>query len=85
MALSREVQEELGITKFEPELLAHYVFESDRERELVFAYRTVYDGDIHPSDELDGGKFHTIAEIRSMMYRGVLTPNFEQEFKRLNF
>jgi isopentenyldiphosphate isomerase len=85
MALRREVQEELGITKYEPELLTHYVFESDRERELVFAYRTVYDGEIHPSDELDGGKFHTIAEIRSMMYRGVLTPNFEQEFKRLKF
>ena len=52
MALKREVREELGITDFIPEHLTSYVFESARERELVFVYKTVYDGDIHPSDEL---------------------------------
>ena len=36
MALRREVREELGITDFTPEELMHYVFDSVRERELVF-------------------------------------------------
>ena len=36
MALIREAREELGITGFTPQLLTHYVFESDREKELVF-------------------------------------------------
>ena len=50
MALKREVREELGITDFIPETVMHYVFESAREKELVFVHKTVYDGEIHPSD-----------------------------------
>ena len=34
-ALKREVSEELGIEEFVPEFIVSYVFESDRERELV--------------------------------------------------
>ena len=33
-ALKREVGEELGITDFTPEELGHYVFNSDKEKEL---------------------------------------------------
>ena len=36
MALKREAGEELGISDFTSQLLTHYVFESDREKELVF-------------------------------------------------
>ena len=54
MALKREVREELGITDFVPETVLHYVFESAREKELVFVHKTVYDGEIHPSDEQIG-------------------------------
>lgn len=57
MALKREVREELGITDFTPQLLTHHVFESAREKELVFSHKTVYDGPISPSEELDGGRF----------------------------
>ena len=57
MALKREVREELGITDFVPETIIRYVFESAREKELVFVYKTVYDGEIQPSNELDGGRF----------------------------
>lgn len=39
IALKREVAEELGITDFTPELLTSYVFESSRERELVFVHK----------------------------------------------
>lgn len=85
MALKREVREELGITDFTPEHLTSYVFESARERELVFVYKTVYDGDIHPSDELDGGRFWTLKEIKEHIGKEILTPNFEGEFKRVSF
>lgn len=82
-ALLREVGEELGITDFKPESLGSYVFESDRERELVYVHRCVYDGPIHPSsDELDGGHFWTADEIAQNIGKGVFTPNFEQEYQR---
>lgn len=85
LALKREAKEELGITDFEPELLTTYVFESSREKELVFAYKTTYDGDIIPSDELDGGRFFSLEEIRSKIGAGMFTPNFESEFQKLGF
>ena len=61
------------------------MFESSREKELVFAHKTVYDGEIHPSEELDGGRFWSIEEIKANMGKEVFTPNFESEFKRLGF
>ena len=54
-ALLREVREELGITDFVSRHLMSYLFESDREKELVSVYMAVYDGEVKPSDELDGG------------------------------
>ena len=81
MALKREVKEEIGI-ETDTQFLMKYVFESARERELVFVHKAIYDGDIHPSDELDGGRFWTMQEIREAIGKGVLTPNFESEFKR---
>lgn len=83
VALKRETGEELGITDFVPELLTNYVFESTRERELVFVHKTVYDGDIRPSDELDGGRFWTVDEIREQLGKGVFTPNFEGEIEQV--
>lgn len=85
LALKREVQEELGITEFTPELLTSYVFESTRERELVFAHKTIYDGTITPSEELDGGRFWSLEEVRANLGKEVFTPNFESEFIKLGF
>lgn len=82
-ALIREVREELGITDFTPERVGKYVFESRRERELVYVHRTIYDGPIKPStEELDGGRFWTLDEIRQSLGQNLLTPNFESEFSR---
>jgi mutator protein MutT len=82
-ALRREVREELGITDFRPEFIDKYVFESQRERELVYVHRTVYEGAIQPStEELDGGRFWTSEEVREAMGKDILTPNFESEYKR---
>ena len=81
--MRREAREELGITEFVTEQLYRYVFESTRERELVYSFRTVYEGEIRPSEELDGGRFWTADEIRTNLGRGVFTPNFEDEWRRL--
>ena len=83
MALKREVREELGITDFVPETVLHYVFESAREKELVFVHKTVYDGEIQPSDELDGGRFWSPDEIKANIGKGVFTPNFEGEIGKV--
>ena len=41
---------------------------------------------LHPvrpsAEELDGGRFWTLAEIRSALGQDLLTPNFESEFSR---
>ena len=82
-ALRREAREELGIMDFAPDFIGKYVFESSRERELVYVNRTVYDGPIKPSgQELDGGRFWTLQEIREAMGHELFTPNFESEFQR---
>lgn len=82
-ALRREVREELGITDSVSERIDKYVFESAREKELVYVNRTVYDGEIRPSaEELAGGRFWTMQEIAEAIGKGILTPNFESEFKR---
>ena len=82
-ALRREVREELGIVDFTPESLGHYVFESQRERELVFVHRATYAGPVTPNpDELAGGRFWTLQEIISNIGKCIFTPNFEQEYQR---
>lgn len=82
-ALFREAGEELGIEGFTPEALPQYVFRSACECEMVYPYKTVYDKDIRPSEETSGGRFWNMDEIRESIGKGILTPNFEQEFKKL--
>ena len=82
-ALKREVGEELGITDFTTEELGHYVFNSDKEKELVYVHKTIYDGPISPdTDELDGGRFWTMEEIAENIGKGIFTPNFESEYTK---
>ena len=83
-ALCRETQEELGLTDLSVEFLLKYVFESERERELVHVFRATYDGDVRPSDELDGGRFWSLDELREVFGKGVFTPNFEQEYLKIS-
>lgn len=82
-ALSREVEEEIGLTDYTPCFVARYVFESDVERELVHVFTTVCDSPIAPNaNELDGGRFWSASEIGQAMGRNTFTPNFEYEYKR---
>ncbi len=79
-ALRREAREELGLSDFEPVHVKSYVFESDRERELVSTFRTIVDpADVHPSEELDGGRWWTPDELASCPSE--LTPNLRHELE----
>ena len=84
-ALMREAREELGLTRFVPEKLFSYVHESEIERELVNAFTAIVDaGDIEIDPvEIDEGRFWTLDEIDANLGKGVFTPNFEGEYKRL--
>lgn len=82
-ALFREAKEELGISDFQPEFLTSYVFESSREKELVYVHRTTYNKILKPSDELDGGRFWSIKEIKNCIGKAIFTPNFENEFLKV--
>lgn len=82
-ALQREACEELGINDFIPQRVGQYVYDSNVERELVYVNRTTFDGPVSPSDEeLDGGRFWSLDELRQVMGKNILTPNFESEFCR---
>ena len=85
-ALKREVKEELGITDFTPELLTSYIFESTREKELVFSHKTTYDGPIIPSEELDGGRFWSLEDLSALDFTNIRYQTVDQlditHFKR---
>ena len=83
-ALRREAMEELGIIGFTPQLVTCYEFESEIERELVHTYKTTYNGVILPNkDEIEEGRFWTLAEVKAGMGKGIFTPNFEGELDRV--
>lgn len=82
-ALRREAREELGITGFEPEHLCTYVFESDRECELVNVFKATTAESPKPTAELDGGCFMTAEEIEKAACSSLLTPNFEHEYRTI--
>ena len=83
-ALRREVREELGITNFKEEFICKYVFEGLREKELVYVYKTVYDGELQPNaNELSGGRFFNREEILNRIGNDFFTPNFEDEYTKI--
>lgn len=83
-ALRREVREELGITDFKDEFICKYVFEGLREKELVYVYKTVYDGELQPNaNELSGGRFFNREEILNRIGKDFFTPNFEDEYTKI--
>ncbi len=81
-ALLREAREELGLKSFEPQFVRKYIWESPRERELVYSFITKSEEipDIY-DDEIAEGKFWSMKEIEKNLGKEIFTPNFEQEFK----
>jgi isopentenyldiphosphate isomerase/intracellular septation protein A len=80
-ALAREASEEIGLTGFQPQFIKKYLWESAREKELVFSFFTVDDNiPVVNKEEIDEGRFWKIEEIGPGIGRDIFTPNFEHEF-----
>ena len=80
-ALFREAAEEIRLLEFNPSFLGTFVWESERERELVTIFAHVGHPELTVNEEeLSGGRWWDFAEIEAAYGRGVLTPDFEKEF-----
>ena len=85
-ALLREAYEELGIKLISPKKLVCYIFCSDIEQEMINVYFMVVDDNfecVYDNKEIDDARFWHIDEINKVLGKGILTPNFEQEFSRI--
>jgi len=90
-ALSREVREELGVTRqdlessgsrIQPAL--RYRWETEVESEMVFSFVVTHPGPFAPNrEEISEGRFWSFADVRANIGKGVFTPNFEYEFRLL--
>ncbi len=83
-ALYREASEELGLHEFNPVHITAYTFQNPREKEIAAVFAAV--GDFEPApdlDEVDEGRWFSFKEIRSMIGKNILTPNFESEFLKI--
>ncbi len=85
-ALIRESREELNIDASNAKQLANYIFQSPVERELINAYTLEVDSNfkcVFDPVEISEVRFWHIDEIKAAIGKGILTPNFEQEFERI--
>lgn len=82
-AVRREAAEELGLDEVQPRFAYTYLWRSERETERITTFWTFNDGPFRlQAEEIETGRFWTFDEIRRVVGRGVLTPNFEDEFRR---
>ena len=83
-AMLREAREELGLTHIQPQYRYKYIWESSREREMIFVHTAVQDELPEPDHyEVTDGRFWPIDEIMSNIGKEVFTPNFEYDFEKL--
>lgn len=85
-ALYREANEELYFSEFNPLFLNSYEFESEVEKELIHIYATIGSQQLKLKPdpaEIEEGRWWHIDEIDKAIGTGVLTPNFENEYKMI--
>ena len=81
-AVMREMEEELGINEGVPEYLYSYIHSNSFETELVYTYKCVYDGVInYQQEEIDEVRPWNMDKIKHIIGSGVLSDNFEHEFR----
>ena len=81
-ALTREMEEELGIRPENPEFLYSYIHSNTYETELVYTYMCIYDGSISfNKNEIDDVRLWSLDEINRNIGKNILSDNFEDEFK----
>jgi isopentenyl-diphosphate delta-isomerase type 1 len=82
-AVLRELAEELCIEGEQPGFLYSYIYRNEMESERIRTYLLEFDGPITPNpEEIIDGRYWLSREIEQVMGNGILTPNFEQEYRR---
>ena len=82
-AALRETREELGLSGLALQHLHDFRYFSERETEQIRSYLVVYDGPVYPHRfEIAEAREWTAPEIDRAMGTGVLTRNFEEEWRR---
>ncbi len=82
-ALFRETAEELGILPDNPRFIYQYIHANAFESELVYTYVCTHDGAVSFNpEEIDAVKFWENSEIQSALGKGILSDNFEDEYRR---
>lgn len=83
-ALRREVFEEIGLKEFTFHLNKKYIWQSSRERELVFSFTgKSKEAPVTNPEEIETGRFWSLNEIKENLGKETFTPNFEYEFNML--
>lgn len=83
-ALSREAEEEIGISMADFRPLFRYVMRNDFESELIYGFLLEDNGPFFPNpSEISEARFWTIEEIEKNLGQNIFTPNYEKEFKLL--
>jgi isopentenyldiphosphate isomerase len=76
-ALKREAREELGLKKFKSRFLGKYIWESSRERELVYSFSTISDEmPIINRDEIEEGRLWSVQEINRNIGKDIFYSEF---------
>lgn len=84
-ALAREAREELGLDAAGAVPLHEYLHCNEHESEYVHAFALRHPGPFAANpEEISQVRFFTVAEIAALLGTGALTPNFEEEFRRLD-
>ena len=83
-ALFRETGEELGLVAFNPVFLEAYRWETERDNEFVCVFAAVGHPALEPDPaEVSEGRWWMPEEIEAAIGEGVITPNFEEEYRRI--
>ncbi len=83
-ALLREGREELAIDAAGAKRLYAFLFEGSFESEYAQCFSLTWRGDIRPApDEIEEGRFFSLAQVGSLVGTGTLTPLFEREWPML--
>jgi isopentenyldiphosphate isomerase len=83
-ALKREAYEELRLNDFKYQIIRKYIWESPREKELVYSFKgSSEETPVINKEEIDEGRFWSLQEIKDNIGKNLFTPNFEHEFDML--
>lgn len=82
-ALCREASEELGFSPGNPLFAYQYIHSNTHESELVSTFTCTHDGPFHHNpEEIESVAFWDPAEISAGLGKGILSDNFEDEYRR---